>query len=145
MFCACCLLQRGMVRRTIKNAVKAMINRTEIVYVKPDHADSNQKYLRATLKYLDYADQDAAATLSGEQIEADDAALSEVRQRRVQARDKLACHLAASDIQRGILVKYRHYCPLGCHPSPEEAREDIWQCVDEGHLGLSVPVPAINR
>ena len=145
MFCACCLLQRGMVRRTISATVRALLMKTEMSYTKPDNFDENQRYLRSTLRFLDWADQDAAATLSGETLEFDEAEVSRARQKRLHARDRLAHLLAASEIEHGIIKKYIHYCPLGCHDSPQDACDEISECAEEGHLGLSVPVPAVNR
>ncbi len=145
LFCACCLVQRGMVRKAIKGTVRALLSQTKCVYVKPECHDDNEAYLRAVLRFLDYADQDSAATLAGETLVFDNTEASQAQRTRLKARDRLARLLAASEISGGIIVKYQHFCPLGCHDSEELAQQEICECAEVAHLDLAVTIPAVNR
>ena len=64
-----------------------------------------------------------------------------------EARDRLARALAASVMDEGKhrITKFRHYCPVGCHASPEAAVDDISNDINLANLDMAVPVPALNR
>ena len=104
----------------------------------------NQSYIKQVLNQMDYADDPTHALLSSSwlRVPTDSA----IKQRRDEARDRLARNLAHSESdQYGRLVTYRHGCQLGCHPSREAAVEDIQEDLDLVQMGRKVPVPAINR
>ena len=67
------------------------------------------------------------------------------QEHRRAARRRLAKNLAASRVDDGRIVEWRHYCPIGCHDSRQSAIDEIVQDMRIAHLDLHVPVPAVNR
>ena len=140
MFCACVLMQRGTNKKLVRNHAKRDISSSlEIVFelspLDEHKLVENELFLRRLFRTLDYAD---------ESIPYEDVRLHANRSQQ-EARDRLATSLAASDIVDYRIVKLRHLCRLGCHPTRKAAVDEISGDMIAAHLDMSVCVPAINR
>lgn len=149
IFCASCLLQRGSSRRALRRAVRSHIDQhLEVMYCPPPELEANKLYLQQVFRLLNWADDH-----SNEMVDTDFGRCAEGREQhgprgrdaRKLAREQLATDLAASAIENGMITRFRHYCPLGCHSCRGEIPGLLADKVNLAHLDLCAVTPALNR
>ena len=145
MFCASCLLQRGKARGDVKRLVLTSLRSLTMVYEKPPEWETNKSYLLSLFLLL--TESESSKTFFGE--DPGDAHQerqpTRMKQRSIEACERLAKNLAACVFENDAIVQWRHYCPLGCHESEAAARQEIEDDMALIHLDLLVNVPALNR
>jgi hypothetical protein len=115
MFCGSVLLHYARVLCHLRNKLhKHIREQLEITFDAPPA--ENQPYLESVLRLLE-----PDHLLQGS---------SEGSRQRARRRHQVAEHLAASKFERGMIVQLRHYCPLGCCSSRQEAIDKVVQDLD---------------
>ena len=141
MFCACVLTHQGKVFDKFRDKVAARFKRMEIGDIVQDAPDPAFVAGLVQLLSMDSWDSEVEhiAPEFGERKRRND-------ERSVAIR-RLAEDLAVSewDGVNGILKRYRHYCPLGCCDTLEEAREKVAGNVLSVCLPAPPDIPACNR
>ena len=146
VFCGACLMQRGTARKEVRKHSHQQVGKLDIVFGDDPPAEhaSKEAYLNAVLDQMDFRDERSEILLQPDDPRhARHHTAPHVE--RFQARKRLARNLAASVIEEGRIVRYVHWCPVGCHCSRKEVVDAIHQDMDTCHLDIVIPKPAINR
>ena len=138
IFCGSVLMRQGKTFDNVRKMVKERVSKNLSLTYKWDPSFKvAEAYLR---RVLELAEFDHELMRAGE-----DGVASGARCRRTQAQGTLAKLVSASTFVDDRVSQLRHYCPLGCCGTKDEAISKVTDAILDVILPAPPKIPALNR